>query len=110
MHIGDLDRSSVLSGAKWNATVTILVHNTNEQPVANASVTGGWTNGATGTASCTTNANGICSLTKTGLGKSTASITFTVTNVTAPSLTYTSTSNHDPDGESTGTVIVVTKP
>jgi len=110
MHIGDLDRSSVLSGTKWNATVTIYVHNSNELPVANATVTGKWTNGATGTVTCVTNSSGMCTVTKTGLAKTTTSVTFTVTNITATSLTYKATSNHDPDGDSTGTFIIVSKP
>jgi len=110
MHIGDLDRSAALSGSKWNATVTIVVHNNYEQPVANAIVTGQWTNGATGTVTCTTNSSGLCSVARTGLSTRTTSVTFSVTGLTATSLTYTAGSNHDPDGDSTGTVIVVTKP
>jgi hypothetical protein len=109
MHIGDLDRSSVTSGTKWNATVTIYVHNNSEKPVANATVTGKWTNGATGTVTCVTNSSGMCIVTKAGLAIKTTSVTFTVTNITATSLTYKSTSNHDPDGDSNGTVIVVLK-
>jgi len=110
MHIGDLDRSAALSGSKWNATVTIVVHNNNEQLVANATVTGQWTNGATGTVTCTTNSSGVCSVARTGLSARTTSVTFSVTGLTATSLIYAASSNHDPDGESTGTVIVVTKP
>jgi subtilisin family serine protease len=109
-HVGDLDRSSATSGTKWNATVTILVHNNNEQPVANATVTGKWTNGSSGTSSCTTNSSGICTVTKSGLSASTAKVTFSITGVSATSLTYTASSNHDPDGDSTGTSIVVSKP
>lgn len=109
-HVGDLDRSSVPSGVKWSAMVTILVHNNLEQVVANATVTGNWSNGATGTATCTTNALGLCTVSKTGLGKTTNSVTFTITNATKSGLTYQSTSNHDPDGESNGTLIVVLKP
>ena len=109
MHIGDLDRSSVTSGTKWNATVTIYVHNNSEKTVANATVTGKWTNGATGTVTCVTNSSGMCTVTKAGLAIKTTSVTFTVTNITATSLTYKSTSNHDPDGDSNGTVIVVLK-
>jgi subtilisin family serine protease len=110
LHIGDLDRSSILSGGKWNGTVTILVHNAGEQPVAGATVYGKWTNGATGNVSCITNSSGVCSITKTGLKTSVASITFTVTNVARTGLTYQSASNHDPDSDSNGTVIVVLKP
>jgi hypothetical protein len=109
-HVGDLDRSAARSGTKWNATVTITIHNTNESLVANATVSGKWTNGATGKASCVTNASGVCQVAKTGLAAKTGSATFTVTNVTHATLTYKSSTNHDPDGDSTGTVIVVSKP
>jgi subtilisin family serine protease len=109
-HVGDLDRTATPSGAKWNATVTITIHNTTESPVANATVSGKWTNGANGTASCVTNSNGVCQVAKTGLGAKASSVTFSVTNVTHATLAYNSPANHDPDGDSTGTVIVVSKP
>jgi subtilisin family serine protease len=110
LHSSDLDRSSTMSGTKWNALVTILIHNNLELPVSAATVTGKWTNGATGTVTCTTNANGTCTVTKTGLRLTTTSVTFTVTNVTKSPMVYQSSANHDPDGESNGTTIVVSKP
>jgi hypothetical protein len=110
LHVGDLDRSAMLSGSKWNAIVTVYVHNNNEQPVANAKVNGKWTNGATGTVSCTTNVSGTCQVSKTGLSANTTSVTFTVTGVTRAPLTYRSSANHDPDGDSNGTAIAVSKP
>jgi len=110
LHIGDLDRSSTIASNKWNATVTIKVHNATEGLVASATVTGKWSNGVTGTVTCTTNSSGICTVTKTGISTTTTSITFTVTNVTRSNFTYKSSSNHDPDGDSNGTVIVVLKP
>jgi serine protease AprX len=110
LHVGDLDRSSTLSGSKWNAIVTVYVHDNNEKPVANATVNGKWSNGATGTVSCNTNSSGSCQVTKTGLNTKTTSVTFTVTSVTHSTLTYKSSANHDPDGDSNGTSIVISKP
>lgn len=109
MHIGDLDRSVVLNSRSWNASVTILIHNNLEQAVAGVTVNGKWTNGVTGTASCVTNASGICSLTKSGLKNTTTSVTFTVTGAANSTLTYNSTANHDPDSDSNGTVIIIQK-
>lgn len=109
-HVGDLDRAATRSGTKWNATVTITIHNTTESPVGNATVSGKWTNGATGTASCVTSASGQCQVAKTGLGSKVTSVKFSVTKVTHSTLTYQSAANHDPDGDSTGTVIVISKP
>lgn len=110
LHVGDLDRSSTLSGSKWNATVTVYIHDANEKLVSNAKVSGKWTNGATGTVSCTTSTSGVCQVSKTGLAAKTTSVTFTVTGVTHATLTYNSSANHDPDGDSNGTVITVSKP
>jgi hypothetical protein len=37
-------------------------------------------------------------------------VTFTITNMTRSGFSYAPGSNHDPDGDSTGTTIVVIKP
>jgi hypothetical protein len=109
-HIGDLDKASVkTSSTSWKATVTIYAHNANETSLSGVKVNIKWTNGATGTASCTTNASGYCSVSKS-LSTSKASVTLTVTSATKSSYTYSAAANHDPDGESTGTVILVPRP
>ena len=110
MHVGDMDGSSTQQGSKWTATVTITIHDANHNPVANATVSGKWSNGASGTASCTTGSNGQCSVNKSGIGNGKSRVTFTVNNVTRASYTFESASNHDPDGSSNGTRIVVRKP
>jgi hypothetical protein len=88
----------------------IAIHDNNEKLVTNATVSGKWTNGASGTASCVTNSSGVCQVSKTGLSTNTRSVTFTVTGVTRAPLTYKSSANHDPDGDSNGTSIMVSKP
>jgi beta-lactamase superfamily II metal-dependent hydrolase len=111
MHVGDLDGATTPANrGRWNATITITVEDASHNPVAGATVDGNWSNGASGSGSCITDANGTCSITKNNIGKNKSSATFTITNVTEGSYTYTSGSNHDPDGDSTGTVIVVNKP
>ena len=110
MHVGDLDGTSTSQSNRWTATVTITVHNANHNPLANATVTGNWSNGASGAATCTTGSNGTCSVTKSGIRNGKSSVTFTVSNVTRASYTFESASNHDPDGSSNGTRIVVRKP
>jgi hypothetical protein len=109
MHIGDLDGTSSGSG-RWTATVTITLHDANHNPVANATVSGNWSNGASGTGSCTTNSNGQCSVSKNDIARAKSSVTFTVNNVSRSGFTYNSNNNHDPDGSSNGTRIVVRKP
>ena len=109
MHVGDLDGSSTGSG-KWTATVTITVHDANHNPVANATVSGNWSNGTSGSSSCTTGSNGSCTVSKSDLRRGKNSVTFTVNNVTRSASTYNSGNNHDPDGGSNGTRIVIPKP
>ena len=91
--------------------MTIRVHDAGHANVRSAVVTGSWSGGATGTASCTTATNGTCSV-KTGkLATSVAAATFTVTGVAKAGATYSAASNHDTDGDSTaGTSITVNRP
>lgn len=112
MHIGDLDRSSVLAGrgGKWQATVTITVLDSSEAAVAGATVGGSWSAGANGSGSCVTNASGQCDIARSNINRNSASVSFTVTTVSHGTLAYASGDNHDPDGDSNGTVIVVPKP
>lgn len=111
MHVGDLDASaSTARGGKWNAIVTITVHDAGDNPVANATVSGTWSAGASGSDTCVTNGSGQCNITKNNINRNRASVTFTVDNVTASSFTYDSGVNHDPDGDSNGTSITVPKP
>jgi hypothetical protein len=110
VHVGDLDATSTSQGATWTAMVTITVHDNNHNPVVNVSVRGKWTAGATGTAVCTTDSNGVCTASKGGIANRKTSATFSITKLTHATLPYVAASNHDPDGDSTGTGIVVTMP
>ena len=110
LHIGDLDGSGTNSGSKWNVLVTITVHDVNHNPVANASVSGVWSGGFSGSAACTTDSSVQCTVSKRSLKSSRPSITFTIGNVTQGALTYNPADNHDPDGDSNGTRITVNRP
>lgn len=111
IHVGDLDRSTTTSGKTWTARVTIRVHGVTEAAVVGALVTGMWSNGASGTVSCISTSAGACTVQKTKLSRtSIASVTFTVTSLTLAGSTYIQSANHDPDGDSTGTAIVVNRP
>jgi hypothetical protein len=110
-HIGDLDASSVPNGPnRWNATVTVKVLDQNGAPVSGATVSGTWSNGTSGGGNCTTNASGLCSITRLNIRNQSNSVTFTVTNISKAGTTYNPAANTDPDGDSDGTVIVVNKP
>ena len=110
-HIGDLDGATSISGKNWTAKVTIRVHNGTHGAVSGVVLTGVWSNGASGSASCTTAANGSCTVQSAKLSRTAvASVTFTVTAATRSGWTYVPALNHDPDGDSTGTAIIVLKP
>jgi hypothetical protein len=89
--------------------VTITVHDAGHAAVSGALVSGNWSAGATGSSSCTTNTSGVCSVSKSNLKLSVSSVTFTVTGASKSGYTYNSAANHDVDGGSNGTTIVVTK-
>lgn len=110
IHVGDLDDTSTRQTGDWTAAVTITVHDANHNPVANATVTGTWSNGVSGTASCTTNTNGQCTVSKSNISNGNQTVRFTINNATRSGFTYTSSSNHDPDGSSNGTRIDVARP
>lgn len=109
-HVGDLDGTSIFAGPRWQATVTITILEENGDSVSGATVTGDWSSGYTGTAVCTTDSSGVCSVTSGEMRSKSKSATFVVTNVDHATLTYDPTANNDPDGDSDGTTIVVLKP
>jgi VCBS repeat-containing protein len=108
VHVGRLDGTSAPVRSKWQATVTVTVHDQDHVPVTNAVVAGTWSNGATGGAQCTTDSNGQCSVTVGNLKLQVPSVTFAVDSLIYASYAYAWADNHDPDGD--GTVIVVSQP
>ena len=111
VHVGDLDGSGTEAPrSRWEATVTITVHDNGEAAVPGALVAGSWSGGASGGASCTTDASGQCSVTKISLKNNVSSVTFSVSNITSGADAYVAGDNHDPDDDSNGTTIIVNKP
>ena len=90
--------------------VTITVHDADHNAVADTLVTGTWSDGDSVSASCITDASGQCSVSSGNIHKRIGSMTFTVEDLSQGSLTYDATANHDPDGDSDGTSITVSKP
>jgi subtilisin family serine protease len=110
LHVGDLDGTSATSKSNWTGTVTIAAHDGNHNLLSGVAVSGSWSGGYSGTGSCTTGSNGLCQV-KTGtVSKKNTSATFTVTGATKTSYVYQAADNHDPDGDSDGTSISVSKP
>jgi hypothetical protein len=94
---------------KWKADVTITVHDSNHVAISGAQVSGSWSTG--GTQTCTTGTSGTCTVTLSNLGRArNASVTYTVNSVSKSGYTYQSTANHDPESDSNGTKITVSRP
>ncbi len=88
MHVGGLAGSSTISGSRWTAKVTITAHKADHTPLAGVVVSGAWSAGATGTATCTTGADGICTVSKTNLKTSVLSVKFTPSDLVLSGYTY----------------------
>lgn len=108
IHVGDLDRTSVVRKGAWVAKVTVSVHDEAHNPVAGVVVTGKWDlKGAV--KSCTTKANGTCLLKLTKIPKSKNNVTLTITKLVKDGVAYMAAANHDVDSGSNGTSIKVNK-
>lgn len=116
MHIGDLDPANTNLVKTWNASAWVTVHDSNEGLVPNATVTVSVnvTNFENEVLSCTTGQQGYRCAVGVDVPKKFQSVTFTVESVTVESVTgalpYKPADNHDPDGDSDGTVVTVFKP
>ncbi len=92
MHVGALDGSSTSQGRTWTAFVDATIVDDNGGLVADATVNGSWSGGASGSDSCLTNASGICHVQVSGIAKRNGSTTFTVDTV-GGGLTYVAGDN-----------------
>lgn len=107
--VGDIDGTATNEGKNWIATVSLLVVDSTGNPVPDATVAGQWTGGFSGSATVTTDANGLVTLSSGAIRKNSDATTFTVSDVSASGLTYDAGKNTDPDGDSSGTSITVFK-
>ncbi|MGD8572139.1 MAG: ExeM/NucH family extracellular endonuclease [Gammaproteobacteria bacterium] len=110
-NIGDLDGNAIwLSSKRWEATVVVQVVDGAGQAVADATVTATWTGKRNPkTETCTTDTNGQCQISENARFKRPA-LTLTVNNISHAALNYDATANSDPDGDSDGTTITVSRP
>jgi PKD repeat protein len=94
----------------WKATVVTAVHAAGEKPVAGATVTVSWSGAWTRTASCVTSSQGQCTFRTGSLSAQQASVTLTVTDVSASAGNYDPAANHSQVPGATGTSVTVIKP
>jgi PKD repeat protein len=110
MHVGDLDGSLASANKNfWWAEVTITVHDRDENPVPEATAQGTWSGGASGSGSCLSGSDGTCAVLSPKIIVAEETIVFVVDSVAHPTLPYQPAENHDPDGDSDGTSIVVSQ-
>ena len=102
MHVGALAETTFAKRKNWNATVSVLVHDSNENPLSNVTVSGTWSDGASGSGTCVTDGSGNCSFVKTKLTSS--SVTFTQDDLVLTSFQYVPAEND------VGTSIQIPKP
>jgi hypothetical protein len=113
MHIGDLDGFASRSSSSWSATVEITVHDANHNPINGATVVGKWSRSGLNANTCTTGelgGDGTCIVLFPALSLGANQVRFTVQSVTRAGSTYESDANHDVDGSSNGTYVVVRRP
>jgi hypothetical protein len=111
MHVGNLDGSSAAQNRnRWRATVAITVHDANEGLLSGVAVSGTWGNGTSGSGSCTTAADGTCSIVSSTITNQQTSVSFTVSDLSLSGYTYQPSDNHDPEGDSNGTTITIAVP
>ena len=105
MHLGGLTGDSFEAPrGRWDAEISISVADAEGQSVAGVLVDGSWSSRANGASSCTTNASGQCSLTRTGIKSNTESVLFTVDGLTLEGYSY------DTGANTVATSITIVKP
>lgn len=105
--VADLDATKSIKGGRWSTTVTVKVVDSNGAAVSGAAVAGTWSGAASSNVTCTTGTAGTCTVSASNMTATT--VTLTITNVTKPGSSYNAAANSDPDGDSNGTTITVTK-
>jgi subtilisin family serine protease len=112
LHVRDIDGDGKKSRrGKWQANVTVMLHDFDEHKVRRAEVEATWTTSkGTSTAKCRIKRGGTCKFRSPSFGKGVSNVTFSVTDISHNSLTYSVGDNHDPDEDSDGTTLVIDKP
>lgn len=86
VHVGGLDAFAANNRNRWDAHVTITVHDQNNAPASNALVDGSW--GTGGSSTCMTGQDGRCTLSNTRLKTSVDSVTFKINSISGPGHIY----------------------
>lgn len=107
VHVADLDGSSSTKGGTWTAIVVVSIEDPAGTGWDGATVTGTWSTG--GSSSCVTGPDGSCALASANLRRRDDSTDLTITDVAGPGAQYDAGANTDPDADSDGTSITITR-
>ncbi len=107
LHVGDIDATAT-GTSSWTGIANVRVHDPTHKPIAGVTVYGWWSGDAV--TSCVTNTSGRCAIASSAYSAGVSSATFTVSTLSRPGTAYDAAANHDPDGDSDGTAIVVDRP
>ena len=108
-HVGDLDSSTTAKGNTWTALITITVHDANHAPLAGATVSGSWSLGSAGLIvhdrqQRAVHGQQIGDVEARGVGD-----VHCERRHGSIKDGYASSLNHDPDGDSNGTSVTVSR-
>jgi endo-1,3-1,4-beta-glycanase ExoK len=90
--VGALSGTAYLDGKGWRAAVSVTVRDASGAAVPGALVTGGFSAGGS-PVSCTSAANGVCTITSTRINATIKSTTFSVSKITGTNMSYDPTKN-----------------
>jgi len=112
IHVGDLQGVVQReSSSTWLAEAIILVHDGEHAQMVDALVTAVWSTpaGSSFPVECTTDSAGVCTVSLDGISMNTESAALTVEMLSLPDYSYAPADNHDVDGDSDGTTVVVAR-
>lgn len=114
MHVGDIGArvKRALDGSTWQVLVRVRADNESHAAApAGTVISGVWDDGSVG--SCATEVPGRCTIAKSDIPIGAGTATFRVTGLANPAYPEYGddlTANHDPNGDSDGTSITVSRP
>jgi hypothetical protein len=108
IHIGDIEASNYYSEKKkWKTIMNLIAHDSNENVVPNAEISGNWSSVTTTNGACIIDISDSCQITTPPIWNTDVMVTFTVDNVSHANMYYDPSVNHDLDGDSDGSSITV---
>jgi hypothetical protein len=94
LHVAALQGHSMWADAsRWQASVLITVHDGGDLPIASATVSGTWSDGASGSNSCVTDTDGRCSIGQDNIKGNVVGVTFTISDIAREGYDYDPAAN-----------------